>query len=705
MARQQQQEQGRDRIGMILSALYFAFLAAAVLLIGRIIYIQWIWTPDKDIEAFFRPQSIRETLYPERGAIISHDGRLLAVSTPMYQIYMDCTVLKEAHAYDRKDGAAREQAWREKARELCDGLASVYRDKTAEQYYNLILEGREKGSRYLKLGHMIDHETLQTVKGLPLFREGQYKGGMIIEKKDTRQYPYGTLARRTIGYVKDNSNSNGNNHIGLEGKFDYVLHGTEGQMWLRTTDNRGRIQDFQKGYKEAVDGMDVRTTLNIDLQDIADKALRRNIAENEDIEGGCVVVLDVKTGAVRAMVNLLRDSTSGRVNEVLNMAIGRKGEPGSVFKTSTLMTVIEDGIIHSLDDKIPSNHGFMKGFPGIDDHITQYERANGGAKEIPIIEGFKVSSNYMFRYLAVTNYARNPKKFLDKIYMYKLGEAFDFDLEGMATPSVPSPDSKYWSATDLGQVAIGYNVSETPLHIVTFYNAIANRGRMMKPYLVESIEQHGVVKKKLGPSVLNASICSPATADTLVRGLRSVIEEGTAKRLRNCKWEVAGKTGTSWVVLSPAEAKGSGDPYRDAWGRKKNQATFVGFFPADAPRYTAIVTIYSRLSAKTFYGGTIPAMTMGEIVDNLYAMDNAPTEVLTKKGAFPEMVVPTINAPEDKKKPIVPDVKGMGLEDAVYAIENAGYRCEWTGTGHVAAQSPAAGGAKPAGTIINLTRK
>ncbi|MBQ2330831.1 MAG: PASTA domain-containing protein, partial [Bacteroidales bacterium] len=237
------------------------------------------------------------------------------------------------------------------------------------------------------------------------------------------------------------------------------------------------------------------------------------------------------------------------------------------------------------------------------------------------------------------------------------------------------------------------------------YNAIANKGRMMKPYLVESIEQHGVVKKKLGPSVLNASICSPATADTLVRGLRSVIEEGTAKRLRNRKWEVAGKTGTSWVVLSPAEAKGSGDPYRDAWGRKKNQATFVGFFPADAPRYTAIVTIYSRLSAKTFYGGTIPAMTMGEIVDNLYAMDNAPTEVLTKKGAFPEMVVPTINAPEDKKKPIVPDVKGMGLEDAVYAIENAGYRCEWTGTGHVAAQSPAAGGAKPAGTIINLTLK
>ncbi|MBQ1649377.1 MAG: S8 family serine peptidase, partial [Bacteroidales bacterium] len=233
---------------------------------------------------------------------------------------------------------------------------------------------------------------------------------------------------------------------------------------------------------------------------------------------------------------------------ISGIAGGRKGEPGSVFKTTTLTTVIEDGFIHSLDDKIPSNHGYLAPWRGNDNHIIDYEREHGGAREIPIIEGFKVSSNYMFRYLAVTNYRNDPKKFLDHLYQYKLGQAFDFDLDGLATPTIPSPDSPYWSATDLGQVAMGYSVAVTPLHIITFYNALANDGKMMKPYLVEDIEKDGVVKKKLGPSVLNAAICSKATADTITRGLKAVIEEGTARRLRSAAWEVAGKTGTSWVI-------------------------------------------------------------------------------------------------------------------------------------------------------------
>ena len=261
------------------------------------------------------------------------------------------------------------------------------------------------------------------------------------------------------------------------------------------------------------------------------------------------------------------------------MAIGYGANPGSVFKTTTLMTALEDGYIKSLDDEIPTNEGKLPGYPQ-DDHVKNLVK-------ISILHGFEISSNYVFRYLATNNYSDDPKRFMDKLYMYKLGQAFDFDLEGLREPVLPSPDSKSWSSTDLGSVAIGYSVRETPLHTLTFYNAIANKGRMMKPYLVESIEKDGVVKTKKGPSVLNASICSRATADTLLRALKAVTSEGTAYRLKGAKLTVAGKTGTARQSLSKEEIEKYGRDPKDntqtADGSYHNLATFVGFFPADKP--------------------------------------------------------------------------------------------------------------------------
>ena len=693
-----------DPIVVILSGLYILFLVAAIILVGRIVYIQRFWHPDPELAAAFKPRSLRRTLEPVRGAIIASDGRLLAVSTPMYQLYIDCTVRKDLFAADSEHGAAKEAEWREKAKSFSLGFAAL--TKTNADYASQILSGRNRGVKYMKLGPEISHETLQQVMQLPLIAEGRYASGIIVERKDTRQYPYGTLARRAIGYVKNNDNSNGNNHIGLEGKYDYVLHGKEGVEYLRQTEDREWIQDFDSTYVAPENGLDVRTTLNINIQDIADEALRKQITETEEIEGGCVVVLDVGTGAVRAMVNLLRDSTTGRLNESLNMAIGRKGEPGSVFKTTTLTTVIEDGFIHSLDDKIPSNHGYLAPWSGNDNHIIDYEREHGGAREIPIIEGFKVSSNYMFRYLAMTHYKNNPKKFLDHLYQYKMGQAFDFDLDGLATPTIPSPDNPWWSATDLGQVAMGYSVAVTPLHVVTFYNALANDGKMMKPYLVEDIEKDGIIRKKLGPSVLNAAICSKATADTVTRGLKAVIEEGTAKRLKSAAWEVAGKTGTSWVILTPQEQQGSTDPYSDKWGRKKNQATFVCFFPADEPKYTAIVSLYSKLSSKTFYGGTLPALAMLDIVNGIHALEKSPEQDLAPKTLNPVMKAELSfeQAGTGKSTP-VPNLNGAGLKDALYMIENSGYKCNYTGSGHVVSQSPAPGKTAAPGSTVTITLK
>ena len=558
----------------------------------------------------------------------------------------------------------------------------------------------------MKLLTNLDRGTLLKLESLPLMEEGRYKSGIIVEKHDSRKYPYGTLARRTIGYVKDNSSQKedekGRSHIGIEGKYDYVLHGKEGEIWLKPTDNKEKIQNYDSTYVKPVDGLDVRTTLDITLQDIVDKAMRKQMSANPKIEDGCAVFMDVRTGAIRAMVNLTKSPKDSSLNEVYNMAIGYGANPGSVFKTTTLMTALEDGYIKSLDDEIPTNEGKLPGYPQ-DDHVKNLVK-------ISILHGFEISSNYVFRYLATNNYSDNPKRFMDKLYMYKLGQAFDFDLEGLREPVLPSPDSKSWSSTDLGSVAIGYSVRETPLHTLTFYNAIANKGRMMKPYLVESIEKDGVVKTKKGPSVLNASICSRATADTLLRALKAVTSEGTAYRLKGAKLTVAGKTGTARQSLSKEEIEKYGRDPKDntqtADGSYHNLATFVGFFPADNPKYSAIICMNSSLIRGSLYGGVGPASAMREIVDAIYTLDpewGAEVTAMAKVPVMGEDKEMTVRS--DMKNPIVPDIIGLGLKDAIFIIENSGLKCSYSGTGHVSSQNPKAGTKVADGSTITFNLK
>ena len=590
----------RDRIGMILYGVYVLLLAASLLLIGRLVYLQIGFRPNKRIADALTPPVTSRVIVPERGNIIDCEGRLLAMSCPSYTLHMDCTVQKERFAA-MKDGDKLEAEWMEKARALSRELARVFPDQSADQFYQAIRRGRASGQKYLAIGHPVDRNVLNRVRTFPLFDEGQYKGGLIVERENVRQYPYGKLARRTIGFVRNNKSTVTNTHIGLEGKFDYLLHGKEGIEWLRVTDY-GRVRNYDSTYRAAVNGEDIITTLNIDYQDIADRALREQIETDSEIEGGCVILMDVQTGAIRAMVNLLRDPSTGRLEESQNLAVGRLGEPGSVFKITTLMTAIEDGIVKSLDDVLPANNGRIPGYSyETDQHILDYMRENK-TKEIPILYGVKVSSNYVFRDLAIHNYEKRPKEFLDRLHTYKLAEAFDFDLDGMQTPSFPTPDSRTWHKSDLGQVAMGYSITETPLHIITFYNAIANKGRMMKPYLVQ------------GPQILNAAICSPATADTITRALRAVTEDGTAVRLRTAKCSVAGKTGTSRAVLDNGR-------YEAADGRKKNQGSFVGFFPAEDPQYSVIAVVYSTLSYRNFYGSQYPAATVKTLVDEIHDID------------------------------------------------------------------------------------
>lgn len=700
-------EKDKRRPSRILMYFYVLFLLASVTIAGRILYIQYIWKPDHKFAHHFRPEKKRAVIEPRRGSVIDRNGKLLAISTPMYNIYMDCYVQKEANSMNVAKGAAAEKEWVRKAGLLSKGLAETLQEhgRDSAYYMNRIMTGRVRKMQHRSIVMKTDHGTLLKLKELPLFNEPSYRGGLIVEEEEKRLYPYGSLARRVIGYVKNNRDTT-SRHIGIEGRYDYVLHGKAGVEWQRRTDMRRLIQDIDSTFIAAEDGLDVRTTIDIDMQDIADRALRENMSKENNINGGCAVIMDVKTGAIRAMVNLQRDS-SGRFSEVFNMAAGWPSEPGSVFKAVTLATLLEDGKVE-LDTELKTNHGAMSDMPDIprDEYITNYERRTGRST-IPVIEGFKISSNYVFRRLVKDNYGSRPDEFTSRLHSYGLDANFDFELaeRGSGKPRIPDPHEKGWTMSDLVSSAIGYSVRVTPLQVVTFYNAIANKGRMMKPYIVESTEKNGSTVQEFGPVILN-SICSKATADTLTRALRMVTLEGTAKRLRNAKCTVAGKTGTARMHLLPGEKKGSKDPYSDNMGRKKHQATFVGFFPADNPKYTAIVVTYTGLMPPgvNVYGGQTPAMAFKDIVDGIWAYEPQWSSEIKANGKIPEMAGGYISTSLTEGSP-VPDLSGMGLKDAIYAVENNGYRCSHTGTGHVVSQSPRPGTAAKKGETVRIVLK
>lgn len=701
MADRNNRKKNEYSVGKTLFYFYLLFLICAGVIIAKVLYITYIFEPEDRIMAELTPKSSRQTLHPTRGEILARDGRTFATSASVYRLAMDCTVQKKEFSSKPEE----EKKWREEAKQLAYELPRFFPEKTGAQYYEMMLRDRKNGKAYRPIGRPVDYGTLQEIKQLPLFNRGGYKGGLIAQREEVRQYPYGKLARRTIGFIRSNTEASKNNKIGLEGHFDYALHGTDGYEWMKRSDGGALVQNLDSTYVAPVDGNNIRTTLDVDIQDIADRALRTQIDTNRRIEGGCLVVMDVKTGAIRAMVNLRRDPTTGVTEEHTNYAVGRAGEPGSVFKTATLMSLMEDGYVKSIDERIPTNHGVVKGLSKHDAHITDYERKNNRT-DISILEGLQMSSNYVFAYLATLHYGRQPKKFIDNLYMFKLGQAFDFDLDGMATPVIPSTDSKFWSGSSLATTAYGYSISETPLHILTFYNAIANKGKMMKPYLVESVEKDGKILEKRGPSILNASICSRATADTLTRGLANVVQFGTGSRLKKAACKVAGKTGTARILLDSQDSKTSAGKYSDEYGRMKNQATFVGFFPAENPQYSAICTVYSILSPESFYGGTIPALAIRDVVDGICAMDPYWVKELEPSGIIPEMKAPEIEVADKSLTSVtVPNLKGYGLKDAVRTLESLGLKCVYSGVGHVSSQSPSVGKKLEKGKTVTITLK
>ena len=627
------------RPSRVLMYFYLFFLLISIVVTIKIYRIQHSWEPNPKFIEEFLPSKHLEQIQPREGSILDHNGKILAISTPLYEIYMDCYVQKEHYDKDVKKGEAKNQEWLQKADRLAGGLADIIQDpkKDSTYYSKLIRNSRNNGRRYVSIVKNIDHRTLEKIKKLPLFNEPQHKGGLIVKPIENRVHPYEGLAKRIIGYVNKN---NPNGFIGIEGTYYREIRGTAGSKWAKRTDNFEWISDIDSTSVEAKDGLDVRTTLDINIQDIADRALRQHVDTARHINSACVVVMDVKTGGVRAMVNLRRDSL-GRMNESFNMAIGRASEPGSIFKTVMLTTLLEDGHT-TLEEKMLIDIDQMH-YPGFksaerDRYAFNY-KTKYKTDYIPVIDGLMISSNYVFRRQVTDHYADKPEELVTRLHSYNLGASFDFEIKeaGGSRPSIPDPSGN-WSKSTIPAMAIGYSVMVTPIQILTFYNAIANGGKMMKPYIVESFEKNGQVKEQRNP-ILQGIVCSEATADTLVRALKKVTacKDGTAyTSMKGVKCDVAGKTGTAWIGLEKSERIGARGSYEAADGSRKYQASFAGFFPADDPKYSMIVVAYTDLmKGKSEGGGNKPAKIFKQIVNEIWAYDPYwQTEITAKNNTW-----------------------------------------------------------------------
>ena len=715
------EKKSQKRISLSMMVFTFLSIVLSIVIVGRILYIQYVWEPDPRALTMndFKLQDEKHIIKPQRGNILDCEGRLLAITIPRYRVDLDCAVRREyyatGHGMDKPDdnqpdktkGEVKEEKWRQNVKEFAQGIAKIFPEgRSAQELEKEIIRLRTaeapkngKLNRTRKIADGIDYGTLKKIKELTLASLPQHAGGIIVSTRYEREYPYGELARRVLGYVRNNDD--GVTAKGVEGSFNYELHGENGIEWRKIVDGKKPVLDIDSSTVKVKNGHDVKLTLDINLQDIADRAVRKYIEDDENIQDACMIVMEVKTGAIKAMVNLHKGK-NGKFDETLNLALTRATYPGSVFKTVGLMTELEDRKVN-LETRLNLNRlqtGLPKPFDKKDTYLTQYSNRTHNST-ISVREGLEISSNNVFISLALDNYIDNPKEYIGRLYDYGFGTDWDFDISGMAKTVIPNPDGPRWTYSDLGSVAYGYSVEVTPLHTLAFYNAIANGGNLVKPHIVEEIIEDGEVIKKTKTVSLNSSICRKATADTLKRALRCVVTNGTGSALRHAKCSVAGKTGTSRLVI-PKEVRSPGDPFLHKDGRSRlYQGSFAGFFPAEEPVYSAIVVVYTGYTPTPYYGGSRPAKALNEVINELYAMDSRWQRIVDNKESMP--AVSKVSTVVDKNHPdIVPNLKGMGLDDALYAIENNGYRCRFSGVGHVKSQSPVAGASLRKGETISI---
>ncbi len=679
------------RVGVV----YLGILLFALLIFGRIFYLQFfekhIWKEKA------QKQTLKDiTIEANRGDVYDENGRTLATSVPYYEIRLDF----QSKAID-------DQLFNRKVDSLALCLSRLFKDKSESEYRNLLLLAKRSGNRYFLLKRDVTYDQLKKMKTFPVFRQGQYKGGLICRKTNRRIRPHGILASRTIGYT---TRGKSGNIVGIEGAYDRYLKGVEGIRLMHRLSGGVWMPVNDKNEVEPKDGMDVVTTINVNIQDVAENALLRQLQRHE-AHHGCAVLMEVRSGKIKAIVNLERDD-DGDYHESYNYAIGESTEPGSTFKLPALMAAIEDGYV-DLDDTINTGKGMVQFY---DQEVKDTKKDGHG--RISVQRVFEVSSNVGMSKIINDNYKNNPRRFIDRLYRMNLNQKVGIRIKGEGQPHIKYPGDKLWSGISLPMMSFGYEVRMTPLQILTFYNAVANNGKMVKPKFVDEVRHHGRVVNRFGTEVLNPSICSFSTIKKAHKMLEGVVERGTAQNLKGTNYKIAGKTGT--VQLANKEY---GYTYKSK-SRASYQASFVGYFPADRPAYSCIVVVNSP-SKNVYYGNLVAGPVFKEIADKVYATAiniqqpihaNENREKIvpyTKTGYKNELetVLSDLEIPskaDDVKTPwvvtrrkdtyvkyneydvaerLVPNVKGMGLKDAVFLLENAGLQVDVEGRGTVVGQS------------------
>lgn len=691
----------------ILWRVYLAFILIVVFsiaILGRAVYIQqfqgkhWIAEANQQMERFVETDA-------ERGTIYSEDGAMLSTSIPYFDIYIDFA----ADGLRAKNG----ERFRKHIDSLSIGLADLFQDMTSQEYKTTLQNGYRKKNRYYLLKKNITFQQYQTLRTLPLVKQGKDKSGFIAEVKDKRLNPFVLLANRTIGLSREYVDSDGkikNTNVGLEKTYDSLLKGETGKKLMRKV-AAGVYMPVDGTEIEPQNGKDVVTTIDVNIQDIAENALLKVMQENECTNGTCLV-MEVKTGKIKAIANLGR-RPDGSYWEDLNYAL-RASEPGSVFKLATMLSLLEDKYI-TLDQHVNLEGGAWKYMTR-----TVYDSEEHGKHDVTIKQAFDASSNVGMAKLVTTYYSKNPNQFVSHLRKLRFDKYSGIDLLGETTPVVKKPKDRTWSGTTLPWMSFGYEVLVSPLQSLMLYNAVANDGKMMKPYLVNSIQENGQVIKQNEPEVIEQAICSPQTLKQLQSCLRSVCATpgGTGYKLfLGTPYEVAGKTGTSQVANGN---RGYADHI--------HQSSFAGYFPARDPRYSIIVVVVNKPFATKYYGAAIAGPVFKEIADKLYALNadedrsnesfrvarmkkdssnylyagqaeelrlimdemNMKYKDSVKKDDWSRVYAvnyqPVISGQSVSRK-AMPDVKGMGLKDALYLLESMQMKVIVQGRGKVSTQN------------------
>jgi len=659
--------------------------AFAVVVIAQIVNLQ-----------FFQAKKVQESVVAKtagynpveanRGDIYSADGCLMATSMTYYLVGMDLS----SRALDDKD-------FKKFLPALCDSLEGLLKTKTSQEYRRELEYAREHKKKWYKLHDGLTFSEFQRLKKFPLFSLGKYESGLVYSRSIQRKRPYEMLAYRTIGNVDVKP-------IGIEGAYDYELKGQDGLQYQRKIGEGIWVPIDDANSVEPIDGGDIYTTIDMNIQDIAETELLKSMRKFE-ANHGCIVVMEVATGKVRAIANLKQDTT-GRYWEDVNYAVGDAIEPGSVFKLASYMVGLEEGK-YTKDTKVETGSGVYNVY-----NLKASDLDHGPYGNITVQRAFELSSNVAVVKLTQENYGAHPQDFVNRLYKFGLTDELGIQIQGEGKPLIRSQGDPGWSGVSLASMSYGYGIKVTPLQLLSFYNAVANNGKKMKPLFVEKIVGKDGTVKTFPVEVLNHAMCSKETVRQAKAMMEAVVESGTASGIKTDQYKIAGKTGTA----------------KFGYTKNKNErghynSSFIGYFPADNPKYSMCVVITDPNRDKGYYASQVAAPVFRAVSDRIYAMMIDTAKQLKPKAIalVPEKLKPTMIEDKNsmsKKLPVkyvntqrivavppkggnvVPDLKGMGLKDAIFILENMGLNVKIKGRGVIASQSIPAGTHITKGTEI-----